>query len=254
MSGPVTSSSCARRATSSPRSSGRCSPVPGVPKRRKPAWKFPTACPSCGQPLVRLEGESDTYCTNIDCPAQRVQRIVHYASRSAMDIEGLGEERVFQLVAAGLIADPADLYDADGAPTVRARAFCRHFGRQPGGGHRRLHRPAAEPAAGRARDPPPGPDGSPGGGPRPGHPRQPSWRRPRTSWPPSKGSARSSRPASPSSWPCPPTRACSGACVPAGVTAGGARGARNRRWGRCGGRGPAAAQTGAQARPRPSTA
>jgi len=84
---------------------------PGAPKRRKPKWKFPTACPSCGQPLVRLEGESDTYCTNIDCPAQRVQRIVHYASRSAMDIEGLGEERVIQFVQAGLIADPADLYD-----------------------------------------------------------------------------------------------------------------------------------------------
>jgi DNA ligase (NAD+) len=83
---------------------------PGVPKRRKPKWKFPSVCPSCGQPLVRLEGESDTYCTNIDCPAQRVQRIAHYASRSAMDIEGLGEERVVQLVAAGLIADPADLY------------------------------------------------------------------------------------------------------------------------------------------------
>jgi DNA ligase (NAD+) len=60
--------------------------------------------------LVRLEGESDTYCTNIDCPAQRVQRIAHYASRSAMDIEGLGEERVVQLVEAGLIVDPADLY------------------------------------------------------------------------------------------------------------------------------------------------
>jgi DNA ligase (NAD+) len=84
---------------------------PGVPKRRKPKWKFPTLCPSCGTPLVRLPGESDTYCTNIDCPAQRVQRISHYASRSAMDIEGLGEERVLQLVAAGLINDAADLYD-----------------------------------------------------------------------------------------------------------------------------------------------
>jgi DNA ligase (NAD+) len=83
---------------------------PGVPKRRKPKWKFPPVCPSCGEALVRLEGESDTYCTNIDCPAQRVQRIAHYASRSAMDIEGLGEERVIQLVGAGLIADPADLY------------------------------------------------------------------------------------------------------------------------------------------------
>jgi DNA ligase (NAD+) len=84
---------------------------PGAPKRRKPKWKFPTACPSCGTPLVRLPGESDTYCTNIDCPAQRVQRISHYASRGAMDIEGLGEERVLQLVGAGLINDAADLYD-----------------------------------------------------------------------------------------------------------------------------------------------
>ena len=84
---------------------------PGVPARRKPKWKFPTTCPACGQPLVRLPGESDTYCTNIDCPAQRVQRIAHYASRSAMDIEHLGEERALQLVAAGLINDAADLYD-----------------------------------------------------------------------------------------------------------------------------------------------
>jgi len=83
---------------------------PGVPARRKPKWKFPPVCPSCGEPLVRLPGESDTYCTNIDCPQQRVQRIAHYASRSAMDIEGLGEERVVQLVNAQLIVDPADLY------------------------------------------------------------------------------------------------------------------------------------------------
>jgi DNA ligase (NAD+) len=82
----------------------------GKAKRRPRRWRFPTACPSCGAPLVRLEGESDTYCTNIDCPAQRVQRIVHFASRSAMDIEGLGEERVLQLVGEGLVADPADLY------------------------------------------------------------------------------------------------------------------------------------------------
>jgi DNA ligase (NAD+) len=96
---------------------------PGVPKRRKPPWKFPTSCPSCGQPLVRLEGESDTYCTNIDCPMQRVQRIVHYASRSAMDIEGLGEERVYQLVAAGLIVDPADLYALTAPRLVQLERF-----------------------------------------------------------------------------------------------------------------------------------
>jgi len=73
-------------------------------------WRFPTRCPSCGGPLVRLPGESDTYCTNLDCPAQRVQRIVHFASRGAMDIEGLGEKRVVQLVEAGLLMDPGDVY------------------------------------------------------------------------------------------------------------------------------------------------
>jgi DNA ligase (NAD+) len=91
---------------------------PDAPKRRRPRWHFPTKCPSCGGPLVRLPGESDTYCTNIDCPAQRVQRIVHFASRGAMDIEGLGDQRVVQLVAAGLIADPADLYGLDTARLV----------------------------------------------------------------------------------------------------------------------------------------
>jgi DNA ligase (NAD+) len=97
---------------------------PGVPARRKPRWKFPASCPSCGEPLVRLPGESDTYCTNIDCPAQRVQRISHYASRSAMDIEGLGEERVLQLVGAGFIDDAADLYEL----TVEQLVSLERFG------------------------------------------------------------------------------------------------------------------------------
>ena len=79
-------------------------------KRRPPKWKFPTVCPSCGAPLIRLEGESDTFCTNLDCPAQRVQRIAHFASRSAMDIEGLGEQRVELFVQQGLLSDVADLY------------------------------------------------------------------------------------------------------------------------------------------------
>ncbi len=78
--------------------------------RRPKAWTFPTRCPACAAPLVRLEGESDTYCTNLDCPAQRVQRIAHFASRAAMDIEGLGEQRVVQLTEAGIVADVADLY------------------------------------------------------------------------------------------------------------------------------------------------
>jgi DNA ligase (NAD+) len=79
-------------------------------KRRRGRWKFPTVCPSCGAPLERLEGESDTFCTNLDCPAQRVQRIAHFASRSAMDIEGLGEQRVQLFIDHGLLHDVADLY------------------------------------------------------------------------------------------------------------------------------------------------
>lgn len=96
---------------------------PGVPARRRPKWKFPKECPSCGEPLTRLPGESDTFCTNIECPAQRVQRIVHYASRGAMDIEGLGEERVYQLVSAGLITDPPDLYGLTVEQLVQLERF-----------------------------------------------------------------------------------------------------------------------------------
>ena len=85
-------------------------PVKVKGKRRKPAWHFPTDCPICGSPLVRLEGESNHHCINVECPAQRVQRIVHFASRGALDIEGLGEERVSQFVRAGLLDDGGDLY------------------------------------------------------------------------------------------------------------------------------------------------
>jgi DNA ligase (NAD+) len=75
-----------------------------------PAWQFPNSCPVCHSPLVRIEGESDTFCTNVDCPAQRAGRIGHFASRGAMDIEGLGEKRVMQLTDAGLLSDPGDIY------------------------------------------------------------------------------------------------------------------------------------------------
>jgi DNA ligase (NAD+) len=75
-----------------------------------PAWEFPTECPRCGQPLQRLEGESDTFCLNVDCPSQRRARIEHFASRGAMDIEGLGERTAILLLDAGLVSDPGDLY------------------------------------------------------------------------------------------------------------------------------------------------
>jgi DNA ligase (NAD+) len=86
-------------------------------------WSFPRSCPSCASPFVRLEGESDTYCINANCPAQRVQRIVHFASRGAMDIEGLGEQRVGQFVAAGLLSDAADLYRLEVGDLVGLEGF-----------------------------------------------------------------------------------------------------------------------------------
>ncbi|MEL6893579.1 MAG: NAD-dependent DNA ligase LigA, partial [Actinomycetota bacterium] len=79
------------------------------PADSKP-WVFPTNCPVCGTPLVRPEGEADTRCVAPDCPAQRDQKISYFASRGAMDIEGLGEQMVAKLTEAGLVKDPADLY------------------------------------------------------------------------------------------------------------------------------------------------
>jgi DNA ligase (NAD+) len=83
---------------------------PVIAKRPKgaPRWRFPKKCPACGQPLVRVEGEAATNCVNVDCPNQRWGRIVHFAA--AMEIDGLGEERVRQFIDAGLLADAGDLY------------------------------------------------------------------------------------------------------------------------------------------------
>lgn len=73
-------------------------------------WVFPSTCPACGNPFVRPEGEADTRCVAPDCPAQRDQKVAYWASRGAMDIEGLGEQMVEKLTAAGLVHDPSDLY------------------------------------------------------------------------------------------------------------------------------------------------
>lgn len=71
---------------------------------------FPTHCPECGTPLVHEEGEAVIRCDGPACPAQRRARLLHYAGRDAMDIAGLGEAVVEQLVAKELALDPADLY------------------------------------------------------------------------------------------------------------------------------------------------
>ncbi|HVA75609.1 MAG TPA: NAD-dependent DNA ligase LigA [Acidimicrobiales bacterium] len=83
--------------------------LPLRPKNLAP-WRFPEDCPVCGASLVRLEGESDTFCVNADCPGQQVQRIAHFASRGAMDIEHLGERTVAHFCREGLLHDVADIY------------------------------------------------------------------------------------------------------------------------------------------------
>jgi DNA ligase (NAD+) len=77
-----------------------------------PSFTMPANCPECGGPVVRIEGEAAARCSNgLSCPAQRKQAILHFAGRRAMDIEGLGDKLVDQLVARGLVKTPADLYD-----------------------------------------------------------------------------------------------------------------------------------------------
>jgi len=73
-------------------------------------WQMPTVCPSCGSPVFREEGEVDYRCDSIDCPAQAQERLLHWASRGAMDIDGVGEELVARLVETGLLTDVADYY------------------------------------------------------------------------------------------------------------------------------------------------
>ncbi|MBQ4146245.1 MAG: NAD-dependent DNA ligase LigA [Clostridia bacterium] len=73
-------------------------------------FTMPKVCPACGEPLYREEGEAAVRCTSSNCPAQQMRSIIHFASRPAMDIDGLGPAIVEQLLDAGLIENCADLY------------------------------------------------------------------------------------------------------------------------------------------------
>ncbi len=74
------------------------------------AFCFPELCPACGSPLIRSAAEVAYRCLNIACQAQRQRRLEHWVSREAMDIDGLGESLIAQLIAAGLLQNSADLY------------------------------------------------------------------------------------------------------------------------------------------------
>ncbi|HWO94157.1 MAG TPA: NAD-dependent DNA ligase LigA, partial [Dehalococcoidia bacterium] len=73
-------------------------------------YSMPKQCPSCGAKVVRLEGEAMSYCPNRACPAQIFRGLVHFASKGAMDIDGVGEALCAALLKQGLVRDPADLY------------------------------------------------------------------------------------------------------------------------------------------------
>ena len=86
------------------------------PRRAEDRFVMPTRCPVCGSPTVRVAGEAATRCTGgLYCKAQRTQALLHFASRRAMDIEGLGDKLVEQLVERELVRNPADLYALDAA-------------------------------------------------------------------------------------------------------------------------------------------
>jgi DNA ligase (NAD+) len=79
------------------------------------AFRLPDRCPVCGDAAVRLEGEAVTRCTNLDCPAQLENNLLHLAGRHALDVEGLGEKLVHQLVSRGLVKRLSDLFALDAA-------------------------------------------------------------------------------------------------------------------------------------------
>ena len=74
-------------------------------------FSMPQACPSCGEPVAHLEDEAALRCTNPECPAQTLRNLIHFAGRTAMDIDGLGQAVAAQLVEKGYVRNAADLYD-----------------------------------------------------------------------------------------------------------------------------------------------
>jgi DNA ligase (NAD+) len=93
------------------------------PSTRAEPWRMPDTCPACGTAVERPPDEVMRYCPNVSCPGRILESIVHYASRGAMDVRGLGYERVRQLLDAGLIRDVADLYQLRSEQLVELDRF-----------------------------------------------------------------------------------------------------------------------------------
>jgi DNA ligase (NAD+) len=100
-----------------------------VPERRdgtERPWQIPTVCPKCRAPVVRDGEDVASYCTNVACPGRQLEGLVHFASKDAMDIDGLSYARIQQLLAAGYVHNVADLF----AVTVEQLVGLERFGRK----------------------------------------------------------------------------------------------------------------------------
>jgi DNA ligase (NAD+) len=86
-------------------------------------FQYPTICPECGNPVVRAEGEVDWRCVNADCPAKLRESLLHFGSRGVMNIEGLGDAAVQQLLERKLVASVADLYSLTEEQVVGLERF-----------------------------------------------------------------------------------------------------------------------------------
>jgi DNA ligase (NAD+) len=98
-------------------------PVTGERKGDEYTFEMPTRCPVCGEPVSRPEGEAVTRCVNARCPAQALEHIIHWSSKSAMDIDGLGEKLVTRLFDLGFIKDSADVYDLKAEQLIPLEGF-----------------------------------------------------------------------------------------------------------------------------------
>ena len=123
------------------------------PKTRSKPWRMPDKCPRCGTPVERPADEAMRFCPNVSCPGRVFEGIVHFASREAMDIRGLGYERVRQLLDAGLIKDVADLYELTADRLIELDRFAEQSAEQLVTGDRREPGPAALESALRSRHP-----------------------------------------------------------------------------------------------------
>jgi DNA ligase (NAD+) len=87
------------------------------------AFEMPANCPVCDEPVSRPEGEAVTRCVNARCPAQALEHIIHWSSKSAMDIDGLGEKLATRLFDLGFISDVADVYDLEAEQLIPLEGF-----------------------------------------------------------------------------------------------------------------------------------